>query len=70
MRMADEIGTLRVGAWGDAVVFDLQEGPVEFRDSHGKVRVGRQRLAPTTVVRAGKVYGGPAAGLGHAHRHD
>ena len=51
-----DIGTLRSGAWGDAVVFDLQEGRFELRDCHGQVRNGRQRLVPLTVVRAGKVY--------------
>jgi dihydroorotase len=51
-----DIGTLREGAWGDAVVFDLQEGRFEFADSHGQKRTGRQRLIPLTVVRAGKVY--------------
>jgi len=51
-----DIGTLREGAWGDAVVFDLQEGRFEFADSHGQRRTGRQRLVPLTVVRAGKVY--------------
>jgi dihydroorotase len=56
IRMSDSIGTLKVGAWGDAVVFDLLEGAFELLDSHGEVRISKQRLAPTTVVRAGKVY--------------
>ncbi len=56
MRMADQIGTLRAGAWGDAVVFDLQEGRFDLLDSHGQVRIGAQRLVPRTVVRAGRVY--------------
>lgn len=51
-----DIGTLREGAWGDAVVFDLQDGRFDFADSHGQRRTGRQRLVPLTVVRAGKVY--------------
>jgi dihydroorotase len=54
--MPDRIGTLRKGAWGDAVVFDLEEGQFEFRDSRGQCRIGMERLIPTTVVRAGKVY--------------
>src|SRR5712691_2243054 len=58
IRMQSQIGTLQVGAWGDAVIFELQEGPFELRDSHGQARIGRQRLVPTTVVRAGKVYRG------------
>ncbi len=72
IRMADEIGTLRVGAWGDAVVFDFEEGPVTLTDSHGETRVGRQRLVPRTVVRAGRVYrepGGPSASHVHQHGH-
>lgn len=56
IRMSDRIGTLKVGAWGDAVVFELQEGAFELWDAHRQVRVARQRLVPTTVVRAGKVY--------------
>ncbi len=56
MRMADQIGTLCAGAWGDAVVFDLQEGRFDLLDSHGQVRIGVQRLVPRTVVRAGTVY--------------
>lgn len=70
--MSGQIGTLRVGAWGDAVVFHLQDGAFEFADSHGEIRIGRQRLVPLTVVRAGRVYRGAAgAPLRHlqAHRH-
>jgi dihydroorotase len=56
IRLPGQIGTLQAGAWGDAVVCDLQEGRFELSDSHGQVRMGRQRLVPGTVVRAGKVY--------------
>jgi dihydroorotase len=58
MHMTDQIGTLKVGAWGDAVVFERQEGRFEMPDSHGQIRVGRERLVPEVVVRAGKVYRG------------
>jgi dihydroorotase len=54
--MSDQIGTLKVGAWGDAVVFELQSGRFELSDSHGEVRIGQHRMVPTAVVRAGKVY--------------
>ena len=69
--MADQIGTLRVGAWGDAVVFDLQQGQFELHDARGETRVGRQRLVPTAVVRGGKLYREIAAGahLRHPHHH-
>ena len=67
--MSDQIGTLRVGAWADAVVFDLQQGQFELHGARGETRVGRQRLVPTAVVRAGKLYGDAAAGAHHHHRH-
>ena len=69
--MSDQIGTLRVGAWGDAVVFDLQQGQFELHDARGETRVGRQRLVPTAVVRGGKLYREIAAGahLRHPHPH-
>ena len=69
--MSDQIGTLRVGAWGDAVVFDLQQGQFELHDARGETRVGRQRLVPTAVVRGGKLYREIAAGahLRHPHHH-
>lgn len=66
--MADRIGTLRVGAWGDAVAFDLREGAFPLEDSHGEVRTGRQRLVPKTVVRGGRVYR-ETAGAHAAHHH-
>lgn len=70
--MTGEIGTLRPGAWGDAVVFDLQDGRFELWDSHEQVRVGRRRLVPVTVVRAGKIYRGQQATGAvalHVHAH-
>jgi dihydroorotase len=53
---ADCLGTLAVGAHGDAVVFDLEEGTFDLVDSHGDRRLGHRRLIPRTVVKAGKVY--------------
>jgi dihydroorotase len=52
--MANEIGTLRPGAWGDAVVLDLQPGVFDLRDSSGESRPGTARLEPVAVVRAGR----------------
>jgi dihydroorotase len=56
--MADRLGTLAVGAHGDAVVFDLEEGAFDLIDSKGDRRVGQRRLIPRTVVKAGKIYEG------------
>lgn len=68
LRMSDQIGTLKVGAWGDAVVFELRDGSFELQDSDGQVRVGTQKLAPMTVIRAGKIYRGQQGLKGH-HIH-
>lgn len=56
IHLADKIGTLKAGAWGDAVVFELREGEFQLVDAHGQVRTGRQHLAPMAVVRGGRVY--------------
>ena len=56
IQMENQIGTLRPGAWGDAVIFELQAGHFELFDTEGQLRVGRQRLAPRTVIRAGQAY--------------
>lgn len=67
--MADRIGTLRPGAWGDAVAFELREGAFNLEDSHGEVRVGRQRLVPRIVVRGGRVYRESASARAARHHH-
>jgi dihydroorotase len=56
IRMGEQIGTLRTGAWGDAVIFDLQHGEFPLLDADGGVRMATERLVPTAVVRAGKIY--------------
>jgi dihydroorotase len=60
VKMAGQIGTLAAGAWGDAVVLRLEEGSFELLDCHQQARLGRQRLVPEVVVRAGSVYTGAA----------
>ncbi|MBI3960484.1 MAG: amidohydrolase/deacetylase family metallohydrolase [Chloroflexi bacterium] len=56
MGMADAIGTLKVGAWGDAVVLALEEGSFPLVDSAGVTQTGRRVLSPRTVIRQGRVY--------------
>ena len=56
--MPGKIGTLAEGAWGDAVVFDLEEGEFAMADSKGETRLGHQRLVPRVVIKGGKVYAG------------
>jgi len=51
-----KIGTLAVGAWGDAVVLTSEEGAFDLVDSRGVSRSAQVRLLPTTVVKGGKIY--------------
>jgi len=53
---AGHLGTLDVGAAGDAVVLDVQDGRFGLADSAGVVRYGERRLVPTSVVKAGVVH--------------
>lgn len=56
VHLEGRIGTLAVGAWGDAVVFDLEDGTFDLADSHGQVRRARRRLVPRVVVKGGAVW--------------
>lgn len=56
MGMADAIGTLHVGVWGDVVVLQLEEGSFPLVDSAGVTRTGRHMLSPRAVIRQGQVY--------------
>ena len=56
IQYGDRIGTLAVGAWGDATLLALEDGDFPLTDSRGVVRTGRQRFTPVGVVRGGAVY--------------
>jgi dihydroorotase len=56
LRMSGRIGTLGVGAWGDAAVFELRDGEFPLVDSHGGMRIGRRKLVPVAVIKGGRVY--------------
>ncbi len=47
-------GTLKVGSPADIAILELREGPFEFVDNYGNIRMGRQRLFPSATVLAGK----------------
>ncbi len=57
----DDLGTLRVGAHGDATLCRLERGEFALQDSLGQTRTGAQQLTPTTVVKGGRVYRGEAS---------
>jgi dihydroorotase len=49
-----DIGTLAIGAVGDATVLELTEGEFEYRDVLGELRPGRWRLKARALVVAGR----------------
>jgi dihydroorotase len=53
--MPGRIGTLAVGAEGDAVVIEQREGRFDLVDSHGVVRQTDMKLVPIVVVKGGRV---------------
>jgi dihydroorotase len=48
------LGTLRVGAPADAIVFEVQDGEFEFVDNERAGRKGRQKIVTRAVVAGGK----------------
>jgi dihydroorotase len=55
LKMEKELGTLAVGAAGDAVVMRLQEGERPLADTMGCVETLRRWLEPVYVVKAGRI---------------
>ena len=53
--MSGEVGTLKVGAFADVSLFELQEGQFEFEDVFGEIRIGEQRLVPKMTIRDGRI---------------
>jgi dihydroorotase len=49
-----DIGSLQIGAVGDATVLELAEGNFDYRDVLGEVRAGRQRLKARGLVVGGR----------------
>lgn len=54
--MSDQIGSLKEGAIGDAVVLGMEAGEFDFTDAHGQNCVGDKRLIVNAVIHAGKRY--------------
>jgi dihydroorotase len=55
------LGTLRVGAPGDAAVFELEQGEYPFLDTTGYSWAGQQRLRALHTVLHGRFWGRPFA---------
>ncbi len=56
-----ELGTLRVGAVADLVLFELRAGDFDFVDNMNTKRIGHQKLVPHAVVAQGRLVRDAAA---------
>jgi dihydroorotase len=56
---APKLGTLQIGAPGDAAIMELVEGPVSFVDTRNNTREGKAYLKPIQTVTAGVPFGRP-----------
>ena len=56
---APRIGTLQIGAPGDAAIMELVEGPVSFVDTRNNKRDGNALLKPVQTVINGVAFGRP-----------
>jgi dihydroorotase len=56
---APKLGTLQVGAPGDAAIMELVEGSVSFVDTRNNKRDGKAYLKPVQTVTAGVPFGRP-----------
>ena len=54
--MSGQIGTLKPGARGDAVVFKLIQGKFDYADSRDRHRIGDKRIIPIYVIKDGKPF--------------
>jgi dihydroorotase len=54
-----KLGTLQVGAPGDATLLEVVEGPVEFVDTRNNKRAGKVFIRPVQTVAAGIAFGRP-----------
>ena len=56
MGLGGRVGTLRVGAEGDAVLLRLEEGRFPLTDAMGITLEATRRLAQVCTVRRGRIY--------------
>ena len=54
-----KLGTLQIGAPGDATLLEIVDGPVEFVDTRNNKRPGKTQIRATAVVAGGVPFGRP-----------
>ena len=62
-----KLGTLQVGAPGDATLLEVVDGPVEFVDTRNNKRTGKAFIRPVQTVAAGIAFGRPYSAPFSAH---
>jgi dihydroorotase len=62
-----KLGTLQVGAPGDATLLEVVDGPVEFVDTRNNKRTGKVFIRPVQTVAAGIAFGRPYSAPFSAH---
>ena len=56
MYKRQELGILKVGNPGDAVVISIEDGQFEYRDVTDEVFLGKQRMVAEKVVVGGEIW--------------
>ena len=56
MGLGDRLGTLKVGAVGDATITRLDEGAFKLTDSYGHSVMSRRKLGHVATVKGGRIY--------------
>lgn len=51
-----QLGTLKIGALGDAVVIKIKKCKVNLFDSHQEIRIGKQKFIPLMVIKEGRLF--------------
>ncbi len=53
--LQDKVGTVRVGAFADLVLVELERGEFLLEDSYKKKETAKERMRPLMVMKGGKV---------------
>ncbi|MBI3023036.1 MAG: amidohydrolase family protein, partial [Thaumarchaeota archaeon] len=53
--LQDKVGTVRVGAFADLVLIELERGEFLFEDSYKNKETAKERMRPLMVMKGGKV---------------
>ena len=52
---SDQLGTLKTNTIADIFIFEIEEGEFKFEDTHMRTEIGKYRIKPSLVLKAGEV---------------